>query len=112
MRMLSECGRSQTYCTGRFLQFHRNATDLYLPDAGMVHFDRHLVDDLLESYYEPRGIALRGCHPRDLIEHALTVAEYHGKPRTLTPALLRAACDSYFVDDSDASSLSPSASHA
>ena len=90
-----------------FIQIFRN----YCAGKG-VHFDRRLVDDLLESYYEPRGIPLRGCHPRDLIEHALTVAEYHGKPRMLTPALLRAACDSYFVDDSDASSLSPSASHA
>ena len=30
-----------------------------------------LVDGLLAGFFGGRGIALRGCHPRDLIEHAL-----------------------------------------
>ena len=32
-----------------------------------------------ENYYKPRNIALRGCHPRDLIEQALSLAEYLGR---------------------------------
>ena len=30
------------------------------------------------SYYRPRKIALRGCHPRDLIKQALSLADYLG----------------------------------
>jgi SpoVK/Ycf46/Vps4 family AAA+-type ATPase len=77
-----------------------------------VPFDLHVVEDLLLTYFEPRNLPLRGCHPRDLVEHALTLAEYLGEPRALTPALLRAACDSYFVDESDSASLLSSSSHA
>jgi vacuolar-type H+-ATPase catalytic subunit A/Vma1 len=72
-----------------------------------VGFDRELVHDLLENYYRPRGIPLRGCHPRDLIEQSLSLAEYLGQPRALTAELLRHACDSYFVDDSEAASSLP-----
>ena len=32
------------------------------------------------EYYRPRNLALRGCHPRDLIEQALSLAEYLGEP--------------------------------
>jgi predicted ATPase with chaperone activity len=65
-----------------------------------VPFKRELVEDLLENYYKPRHLPLRGCHPRDLIEQSLSLAEYLGKPPELTPELVRAACDSYFVDES------------
>ena len=56
-----------------------------------------LIDDQLRR----RRVPLRGCQPRDLIEHALSLACYQGEPRALTPALLSAACDSYFVADHD-----------
>jgi predicted ATPase with chaperone activity len=62
-------------------------------------YDRALVDGLLDSYYRPRQIPLRGCHPRDLIEQALSLAEYRGDPPALTSELLEAACAGYFVDD-------------
>ena len=69
------------------------------------------MEDLLENYYKPRQTRLRGCHPRDLIEQSLSLAEYLGEPPELTPELLRAACDSYFVDDSteEMSTLQPHA---
>jgi predicted ATPase with chaperone activity len=63
-----------------------------------VPFDPAFVEHLM-SYYRPRKIALRGCQPRDLIEQALSLAEYLGEPRRITPELLDAACASYFVDD-------------
>ena len=72
-----------------------------------VPFDARLVEDLLTNYYEPRGIPLRGCQPRDLIEQALSLAEYSGEPLELTRPLLRSACDSYFIDDAAAASSSP-----
>jgi hypothetical protein len=66
-----------------------------------LSFDQSLVDSLITHSIEPRGIRFRGCHPRDLIDHALAYAEYLGQPRALTPALLEAACAAYFVDESE-----------
>lgn len=66
-----------------------------------VDYDEALVDDLLQRFYRPRNIALRGCHPRDLLDQALAQASYLGEDRRLTPALLEAACASYFVDDTE-----------
>ena len=66
-----------------------------------VPYDPSLVEDLLEGFYRPRGIPLRGCHPRDLIAQALSLAEYLGEPRRLTTELLQAACDGYFVEDAE-----------
>jgi len=64
-------------------------------------FEPKSVQHLLENYYKPRKIALRGCHPRDLIDHVLSLAEYRGEPGRLTPDLLDAACAAYFVDDEE-----------
>jgi hypothetical protein len=66
-----------------------------------VAYDEPLVDDLLDGYYRPRNIALRGCHPRDLLDQALAQAAYLGEERRLTSGLLEAACASYFVDDTE-----------
>jgi hypothetical protein len=66
-----------------------------------IPFDRALVDRVLAECYRPRRIPLRGCHPRDLIEQALSLAEYRGEHTRLTFTLLAAACDSYFVDDAE-----------
>lgn len=63
-------------------------------------FDRNLVSTLIETEIEPRQVQLRGCQPRDLIEHALSIANYFNRPRELTLDLLTAACASYFVTDS------------
>jgi predicted ATPase with chaperone activity len=63
--------------------------------------DDGLVDGLLDGFYRPRGIALRGCQPRDLIDQALSLAEYRGEPRRLTGDLLEAACAGYFVDEAE-----------
>jgi hypothetical protein len=67
--------------------------------AVQVPFDRDVVESLLDRYFRPRKIALRGCQPRDLIEQALAIAEYTGRGKQLTPDLLDRACESYFLDD-------------
>ena len=64
-----------------------------------VEYDETIVDRLVVGYFRRRGIVLRGCHPRDLIDHALALAEYLGEPRVLTEQLMTGACDSYFLDD-------------
>jgi SpoVK/Ycf46/Vps4 family AAA+-type ATPase len=71
-----------------------------------ITYDEALVDHLLGHYYRPRHIALRGCHPRDLIDQALAQAAYLGKPPGLSADLLEAACASYFVDDTENASAS------
>ena len=68
-------------------------------------FDSTLVDRLIAEYFVPRGIRLRGCHPRDLIDLALSLAEYHGEPQLLTPERLQAACDGYFVADEESAAV-------
>ncbi len=67
-----------------------------------IPFDRSLVESLLADFYRPRGIELRACQPRDLINQALTFASYHGQPRRLTAELLQAVCASYFIDANQA----------
>jgi predicted ATPase with chaperone activity len=67
--------------------------------AKEITFDRTVVEHMLEQYYRPNQIPLRGCQPRDLINQALALASYLGQPRQLTPELMDAACRSYFVHD-------------
>ncbi len=74
-----------------------------------IPFERELVDRLLEEYYRPRRIALRGCQPRDLITQALALAAYLDQPRRLTKELLEAACDTYFVNERPARMSGPAA---
>jgi predicted ATPase with chaperone activity len=62
-------------------------------------FEPGLIEHLLIEYYRPRKIALRGCHPRDLIKQALSLASYLNRPPHVTADLIEAACNSYFVDD-------------
>src|SRR5580765_7279646 len=64
-----------------------------------ITFERPVVDHMLEQYYRPNKVPLRGCQPRDLINQALALASYLGQPRQLTPELMDAACKSYFVND-------------
>jgi predicted ATPase with chaperone activity len=69
-----------------------------------IEYRQDVVLKLLESYYRPRQIQLRGCHPRDLLNQAISLAEYLDRPPELTLELLEAACASYFVDDREAPS--------
>jgi predicted ATPase with chaperone activity len=63
-------------------------------------FDPAIAERLLRIL-EARSIRFRGCHPRDLIDQALAHAEYLEATRERTPELLEAACDAYFVDDTE-----------
>lgn len=65
-------------------------------DRGLK-FDRQIAEILITTELEPRHVQLRGCQPRDLIEHALSLAAYIGHPNELTPELLSAACGTYFL---------------
>jgi hypothetical protein len=69
-------------------------------DRGL-DYDESMVDSLVREFYTPRGIPLRGTHPRDLIDHTLSLADYFGRPRKLSLELMILACLSYFVDERD-----------
>ena len=80
--------------TEQFIQIFENCCR----ERGLK-FELPLVRHLIEIVYPARRIQLRGCHPRDLIDHALSLAKYRGEPERLTVNLLEGACDAYFVDE-------------
>ena len=63
-----------------------------------IAFDNGYVSHLLSHMRARPDAVLRGCLPRDLINQSLALADYLGQPRRLTPDLLDAACDTYFVN--------------
>jgi predicted ATPase with chaperone activity len=69
-----------------------------------IAFSEPAVAQMLDSYYRPRGLQPRGCHPRDLIDQLISLADYMDAPRLMTPELLELACAAYFVDEREPSS--------
>ena len=61
-------------------------------------FDQAVVDHLCREYYDGRGLEMRACHPRDLIEHIVNLCRYRKKALEVTPVLLDEACRTYFLD--------------
>ena len=53
--------------------------------------------DWIAKYCAERNIALRSCHPRDLMGHLDAAARFLGKPSEITPELVELACETYFV---------------
>lgn len=53
--------------------------------------------DWIARYATERDIALRSCHPRDLMQHVVAAARFLGKPVEITPELVELACETYFV---------------
>ena len=63
-----------------------------------ITFDQTVIDHLCKEYYEGRGLEMRACHPRDLVEHMVNLCEYRGQPPAITQGLLDEACRTYFLD--------------
>jgi hypothetical protein len=63
-----------------------------------IQFDRTVVDHLCREYYEGRGLEMRACHPRDLVEQMVTLCRYRKQALAITPKLLDEACRTYFLD--------------
>lgn len=63
-----------------------------------VEFDPAIVDHLCAEYYEGRGLEMRACHPRDLVEQMVTLCRFRKQPIALTLKLLDEACRTYFLD--------------
>ena len=52
-------------------------------------------------YCRSRGIALRSCHPRDVMNHLVAAARFLDKPVEITPELVSLACDTYFLVEAE-----------
>ena len=64
-----------------------------------IPFDPIVVEYLHRTYYQPRGIDLRSCHPRDLVEQVVDMCRYQSRPPALSRELLDQACRNYFLDE-------------
>jgi hypothetical protein len=62
-------------------------------------FDAVMVEYLFRTYYQPRKLQMRACHPRDLVEQVVDMCRYQQRPPTITRDLLDAACASYFLEE-------------
>jgi predicted ATPase with chaperone activity len=69
---------------------------LLASQAGLACEDA-AVDYLLDKHYRPQKRAMRYCHPRDLLNQALTYCRYHNLPPTASAAALDAAAKNYFT---------------
>ena len=58
----------------------------------------NFAEYLLDAFFRANNIAPRGCHPRDLINQALLLADYRGERPALTRELLDTACSNYFLE--------------
>ena len=67
-------------------------------DSNGVAFDNDVFNDLIENYYHKKNIKLTACHCRDLIEHIIDSARYHGLKPELTKETLSTAWEIYFVE--------------
>ena len=63
-----------------------------------LSFDPVVIEYLVRRFYEPRGIEMRACHPRDLVEQVVDMSRYQGREPSLSRDLIDAACHSYFVE--------------
>jgi hypothetical protein len=60
-------------------------------------FDPAAPEFIRREYYATGRAEPRGCHPRDILDHLHDIARFRGLTPSLSPELLRRACDSAFV---------------
>ena len=64
-----------------------------------IAFDPVIVDYLSRRYYQPRGLDMRACHPRDIVEQVVDICRYENRPPVITRELLDQACRNYFLEE-------------
>jgi hypothetical protein len=67
--------------------------------ARKIPYTRDLIHRFLERRYRTTGKAMRRCHPRDVISHALTLIHFEKLPFALTDELMDRAFESCFLDE-------------
>jgi predicted ATPase with chaperone activity len=63
-----------------------------------VTFAMEAVDQVYRDFYGRYGIAPRGCHPRDILEHLCDIASYTETSPSLAAEQVEVACRSYFLE--------------
>ncbi|MEO1440509.1 MAG: ATP-binding protein [Chloroflexota bacterium] len=63
-----------------------------------VPYDEEGYRYLIKEWYVRRDRDLRFVHPRDILSQLLDIAAYREEPPRMTPSLIDAACESYFVE--------------
>jgi predicted ATPase with chaperone activity len=66
-------------------------------EAAAIPYVDQAVTYLIEHYYKPRNMALRACHPRDLVQLIKDAARYRQLPPALSKELLDQACEVFLV---------------
>jgi hypothetical protein len=64
-----------------------------------IAYDGVIVEYLIRRYYEPRGVEMRGCHPRDIVEQVVDICRYQNRQPALSRDLLDQACRNYFLEE-------------
>jgi len=64
-----------------------------------IGYDPVIIEYLVRRYYQPRGLEMRGCHPRDIVEQVVDICRYQAKPLVITRELLDQACKNYFLEE-------------
>jgi predicted ATPase with chaperone activity len=67
-----------------------------------VPYSDQVVDYFIRKHMKPFGRPFRGCIPRDILELVLDACRYQQMASSITPQLLDAAAEAYFVNLSDA----------
>ena len=65
-------------------------------ESGM-EYCKGTFNHLVDYYYRRLDIKFSACHPKDLVEHIIEEASYHGHPPELSQEALGRAWDNYFV---------------
>ncbi|HET9480859.1 MAG TPA: ATP-binding protein [Candidatus Polarisedimenticolia bacterium] len=60
---------------------------------------REAIAYIYRQYYETRGIPVRACHPRDLLDKIVETARWNGVTAELTPETIDLVCRSYFLSE-------------
>jgi len=61
-----------------------------------IEYKAEAISQIL-AYYRKKGLELRSCHPRDILEQVIDTARFLERPPALEPDLIDMACESYFV---------------
>ncbi|MGF1677747.1 MAG: ATP-binding protein [Candidatus Methylacidiphilales bacterium] len=64
-------------------------------------YSDEVVDYFVQKHMQPFGRPFRGCLPRDILELVGDSCRFQQVPLTITPELLDAAAEAYFVDLED-----------
>lgn len=62
-----------------------------------IEYDQQAFVYLLKEYYLKPKRELKSCHPRDILDQIIDIANYRGIRPALTKELIDQACQAYFV---------------